>query len=70
MKFVSDEFNGVTTDNTGAVRPKYQSDMTLTEAIDENDQSRIYLGVHWQFDAKGGNQVGTAIADKVFAKFT
>jgi hypothetical protein len=69
VKFVSDEFNGVNTDNTGAVRPKYQSDITLAEAIDENDQSRIYLGVHWQFDAKGGNQVGTAIADKVFLKF-
>jgi hypothetical protein len=69
VKFVSDEFNGVNTDNTGAVRPKYQSDLTLDKAIDENDQSRIYLGVHWQFDAKGGNQVGTAIADKVFEKF-
>jgi membrane-associated phospholipid phosphatase len=43
--------------------------MTLTEAINENDQSRIYLGVHWQFDAKCGNTVGTAIADKVFLKF-
>jgi hypothetical protein len=69
VKFVSDEFNGVNTDNTGTVRPKYQSDITLAEAIEENDQSRIYLGVHWQFDAKGGNQVGTAIADKVFLKF-
>jgi hypothetical protein len=35
----------------------------------ENDQSRIYLGVHWQFDAKGGNKLGTAIANKVFEKF-
>ncbi len=69
VKFVSDEFNGVNTDNTGVVRPKYKSDLTLADAILENDISRIYLGVHWQFDAKGGNQVGTAIADKVFEKF-
>jgi transcriptional regulator of acetoin/glycerol metabolism len=40
-----------------------------TPSNDENDQSRIYLGVHWQFDAIGGNQVGTAIADQVFDKF-
>ena len=56
-------------DNTGTIRPKYQSDITLAEAIEENGQSRIYLGVHWQFDAKGGNQVGTAIANKVCEAF-
>jgi hypothetical protein len=39
------------------------------QAIEENDISRIYLGVHWLFDAEGGNKVGTAIADKVFEAF-
>jgi hypothetical protein len=65
LDFVSDEFNGVNTDNTGAVRPKYKATFTLRQAIDENNISRIYLGVHWKFDATGGEKVGVAIADKV-----
>ena len=69
VKFVSDEFNGVTTDNTGAVRPKYQANFSLRKAIEDNNQSRIYLGVHWQFDAQGGEKVGKAIADKVVDAF-
>lgn len=70
VKFVSDEFNGVTTDNTGVVRPKYEATFTLSEAIAENNISRIYLGVHWKFDAEGGEKVGSAISTKVIAKFT
>ncbi len=69
VKFVSDEFNGVTTDNTGAVRPKYEANFSLRKAIEDNNQSRIYLGVHWQFDATGGEEVGTAIAVKVAEAF-
>ena len=69
VKFVSDEFNGITTDNTGVIRPKYQATFNLCEAITENNQSRIYLGVHWQFDAIGGDTVGTEIATKVIAAF-
>ncbi len=70
MSFVSDEFNGVTTDNTGTVRPKFKKEFNLAEAIVENNESRIWLGVHWRFDAEGGEKVGTAIADKVIVKFT
>jgi membrane-associated phospholipid phosphatase len=69
LEFVSDEFNGVTTDNTGAVRPRYKANFTLRQAIDENNISRIYLGVHWKFDATGGEKVGVAIASKVIAAF-
>jgi membrane-associated phospholipid phosphatase len=69
VKFVSDEFNGVTTDNTGAVRPKYEDNFNLAKAIKDNNESRIWLGVHWRFDAAGGETVGSAIADKVCAKF-
>jgi hypothetical protein len=65
LDFVSDEFNGVTTSNTGAVRPKYKANFTLRKAIEDNNISRIYLGVHWWFDATGGEKVGIAIADKV-----
>ncbi len=69
IKFVSDEFNGKTTDNAGVVRPRIEKTFTLRQAIDENEISRIYLGVHWIFDATGGAEVGQAIADKVTAAF-
>jgi hypothetical protein len=69
VKFVSDEFNGVTTDNLGTVRPRYSAEFTLRQAIEDNKDSRIYLGVHWDFDATGGETVGKAIADKVFTAF-
>jgi hypothetical protein len=69
VTFVSDEFNGVTTDNTGTVRPKFKKTFNLFDAIDENNQSRIYLGVHWQFDAKEGEVLGTKVANKTIAFF-
>jgi hypothetical protein len=69
LEFVSDEFNGVTTDNTGTVRPKYNDKFTLAKAIIENNESRIWLGVHWRFDAEGGEKVGTAIANKIVDYF-
>jgi hypothetical protein len=69
VAFVSDEFNGVTTDNTGATRPFWEQTFTLKEAIEQNKVSRIYLGVHWSFDASGGETVGTAVATKAVAAF-
>jgi membrane-associated phospholipid phosphatase len=69
FKFVSDEFNGTTTDNTGTARPRIEEGFTLRKAIDDNKISRIYLGVHWSFDATGGETVGNAIAEKVFNAF-
>jgi hypothetical protein len=65
--FVSDEFNGVTTDNQGRVRqPVTRSFSTLTQAEKENGQSRIYLGIHWSFDATEGITQGHRVADYVF----
>ncbi|BAY29389.1 phosphoesterase [Nostoc carneum NIES-2107] len=66
---VSDEFNGDTTDNTGTTRPKWQQTFTLREAIQQNNYSRIYLGVHWSFDASGGESLGKAVANKVITAF-
>jgi hypothetical protein len=40
---------------------------TLSQAIEENGQSRIYLGIHWAFDKNEGIAQGTAIADFIFA---
>lgn len=65
--FVSDELNGVTTDRLGNVRalvPRTFS--SLSEAEDENGQSRIYLGIHWRFDKTSGITLGNQVADHVF----
>ncbi|MGZ5552470.1 MAG: vanadium-dependent haloperoxidase [Chthoniobacterales bacterium] len=65
--FVSDEFNGKTKDNTGTVRPympRYFSN--LSQAEQENGQSRIFLGIHWAFDKTEGIAEGRKVADYVF----
>jgi hypothetical protein len=65
--FVSDEFNGVTRDNNGNVRPLIpRSFSSLSEAEEENGQSRIYLGIHWEFDKTEGITQGRRVADYVF----
>lgn len=51
--FVSDEYNGGSRDNTGTVRPRHTRYFPggLWQMIIENGLSRVYLGVHWIFDA-------------------
>ncbi len=80
--FVSDELNGKTRDNTGTVRPRHvrKFDNGLLQMIEENGFSRIWLGVHWSFDAFalkankpdftrniGGVPLGLRIAEDIFA---
>lgn len=63
--FVSEEFNGGNRDNDGTVRPRHTRYFPggLWEMIIENALSRVFLGVHWIFDAfdftedKNGNLV-------------
>lgn len=63
--FVSDEYNGVTTDpyESSVTRPlvpvRYRN---LTDPALENARSRILNGVHWQFDGDEGVAMGTSIA--------
>jgi len=65
--FVSDEFNGVTKNHDGNVRPYMpRSFSTLSQAEEENGQSRIYLGIHWHFDKTAGIAQGRRIADYIF----
>jgi hypothetical protein len=65
--FVSDEFNGITEDNQGNLRPLVpRSFSSLSEAEEENGQSRIYLGIHWSFDKTEGIKQGRQVADYVF----
>lgn len=65
--FVSDEFNGETSDNQGNVRPYLpRTFSSFSEAEDENGQSRIYLGIHWAFDKTEGIALGRKVGAFVF----
>jgi membrane-associated phospholipid phosphatase len=61
--FVSDEYNGTGIDPKGDPRPfvpvRFRS---LQQAQDENGQSRIYNGVHWEYDNTEGQRLGENIA--------
>jgi membrane-associated phospholipid phosphatase len=64
--FVSDEFNGVTKANDGTIRPAHirKFDQGLWQMIIENGLSRIYLGVHWSFDAFKTDAAGNPLFDQ------
>lgn len=67
--FVSDEYNGITVDNAGNVRPlKPRSFPSLSAAEQENGDSRVYLGIHWGFDNVEGINQGRQVANHVFAQ--
>ena len=66
--FTSDELNGETRDNQGNPRPLLpRTFANLSQAEEENGQSRIYLGIHWSFDKTQGIVQGNRIANYVFA---
>jgi hypothetical protein len=64
--FMSDEYNGVTQDANGNVRPvvtrHYDS---FSQAEQEVHDSRIYLGVHWRFDQDQGQMTGENVGNWV-----
>jgi hypothetical protein len=81
LSFVSDEFNGINRDTNGVVRPRHLRDFPkgLWQMIEENGRSRVYIGVHWLFDAfleddgkmdldknVGGVPLGLRIAKDIF----
>jgi hypothetical protein len=67
---ISDEFNGITRGTDGEVRPIVARTYTsFSQAMYENAQSRIYLGIHWAFDRDEGIKCGNAVADHVFDNF-
>jgi len=82
LTFVSEEFNGINTDNKGTVRPRHVRNFPggLWQMIEENGRSRVYLGVHWVFDSfavtgsgnvdlaqnVGGVPLGLTIAEDIF----
>ena len=65
--FVSDEWNGMNTDASGKLRPlRPLSFSSFSDAEYENAESRIFLGVHWQFDADQGIVMGRKVGDWVW----
>ena len=65
--FMSDELNGITKGNDGIVRPILpRTFRSLSQAEEENGQSRIYLGIHWSYDKTAGIAMGRQVADHVF----
>lgn len=86
LVFVSDECNGASRDNHGTVRPRHVRSFPdgLWQMIEENGRSRVYLGVHWVFDAFavdsnnkpdysqniGGVPLGVRLAEDIYQNFT
>ena len=72
--FVSEELDGESIDNfVPRERPLESDDLeTIQELKDDNGNSRVYLGVHWDFDSTGGiasgDSVATVIHGKLFSK--
>ncbi len=58
LEFVSEELNGINTDNTGTVRPRHARSFPggVWQMIEENSRSRVFLGVHWIFDGFAVNE--------------
>ena len=68
IDFVSDELNGVSIDNfTNRPRPYVpRSYSSIDQMIEENNRSRVHLGVHWNFDCDRGAVSGALVADRIY----
>lgn len=68
FEFTSDEYNGENY-SSGATDPRPEvlvSWDNILAAEEENGQSRIWMGIHWEFDKKKGIEQGNAIAQHVY----
>jgi hypothetical protein len=65
--FVSEEINGKTLDIDGSVRTHVKRHYNLDDAITDNLESRVWLGVHWRFDGEGGKSAGIAVAGQIMS---
>lgn len=66
--FVSDELNGVSIDHFRN-RPRPYLPVAyrhLDGMIEDNNKSRVHIGVHWDFDCKAGSESGERIAGVVY----
>jgi hypothetical protein len=66
--FVSNEFNGVTRDYNGNVRPllSYARSHRSPRLRRRMDRAAFILGIHWRFDKTAGIAQGRHVADYVF----
>jgi membrane-associated phospholipid phosphatase len=65
--FISDEFNGHNYNDLGQRQKLHPlSYSTFKDAEWDNAESRIWIGVHWQFDADVGIKEGNQVADWVY----
>ena len=65
--FVSDEYNGKNRNDLGQLQPflpLYYPNLTAAEK--QNGESRIWIGVHWQFDDDMGVAEGHKVGDWVY----
>ncbi len=69
--FVSDEYNGMNRGpgEEGARKRVVAHFDSFVDAQTLNARSRIYLGIHWQFDADHGILQGNKVAEDVYKKF-
>ncbi len=68
FEFVSDELNGASKDNDGALRVRHERKFnSVAQAMYENSISRIFLGVHWRFDGTSAKTMKKMLeaADKI-----
>jgi hypothetical protein len=68
INFVSDELNGASIDNfTNRPRPYIPlSYSSVDRMIEDNNRSRVHLGVHWHFDCERGAEAGARVADRIY----
>lgn len=66
--FVSDELNGISIDNfRNEPRPYLPLTFSsLDQMIEDNNKSRVHLGVHWNFDCEFGARSGAKVAEAVY----
>ncbi|MER9689665.1 MULTISPECIES: hypothetical protein [unclassified Mesorhizobium] len=69
-RFPSNELDGIAVDN---FKPELRGRRTddfrdIEKAIDDNNRSRVLLGVHWQFDAEGGKEAGQKVAEAIYGR--
>lgn len=68
IDFVSDELNGVSIDNfSNRPRPYVPlSYSSIDQMIEDNNRSRVHLGVHWNFDCERGSDSGARVAERIY----